>query len=33
MYIKVDRDIKAGEEIDILPYAIALYKRKKQEEE
>lgn len=30
--IKVDRDIKAGEEIDILPYAIALYKRKEQEE-
>ncbi|MFN4337342.1 MAG: hypothetical protein ACK4FV_07190 [Candidatus Nitrosocaldus sp.] len=32
VYIKVDRDVKAGEEIDILPYAIALYKRKKQEE-
>ncbi|MEM0029957.1 MAG: hypothetical protein QW572_05970 [Candidatus Nitrosocaldus sp.] len=33
VYIKVDRDIKAGEDIDILPYAIALYKRKEQEEE
>ncbi|MEM1942245.1 MAG: hypothetical protein QW248_05230, partial [Candidatus Nitrosocaldus sp.] len=33
VYIKVDRDIKAGEDIDILPYAIALYKRKEQEGE
>ncbi|MCS6768519.1 MAG: hypothetical protein RMJ59_02565 [Candidatus Nitrosocaldus sp.] len=32
VYIKIDRDVRAGEEIDILPYAIALYKRKRQEE-
>jgi hypothetical protein len=32
VYIRVDKDVKAGEEIDILPYAVALYKKKKQEE-
>ncbi|MEM0496127.1 MAG: hypothetical protein QXS98_05200 [Candidatus Nitrosocaldus sp.] len=33
VYIKVDRDVKAGEEIDILPYAVALYKKRQQQEE
>ncbi len=28
VYITLDRDVKKGEQIDILPYAIALYKKK-----
>ncbi|GBC72901.1 hypothetical protein HRbin04_00296 [archaeon HR04] len=31
VYIRVDKDVKAGEEIDILPYAVALYKKKQEE--
>ncbi len=33
VYITVDKDIKKGERIDILPYAIALYKKREEEEE
>jgi transposase len=28
VYITLDRDVKKGEQIDILQYAIALYKKK-----
>lgn len=31
VYIRVDKDVNAGEEIDILPYAVALYKKKQEE--
>ncbi len=32
VYITLDRDVKKGEQIDILPYAIALYKKKSVDE-